>query len=95
METLAWASQASGPMNQVDHSPAQSEGGPTGRPENENLRRALRLAREMIALADDGDRDQQDQSCTILYGMLRDMAYKLRRVADEECARHRHNGRWD
>jgi hypothetical protein len=49
----------------------------------------------MIALADDGDRDQQDPSCAILYGLLRDMAYKLRRVAEEECARHRQAGRWD
>ena len=82
-------------MNQVDQSPEQSTGGPAGRPDNENLRRALRLSHAMIALADDGDRDHQDPSCAILYGLLRDMAYKLRRVAEEECARHRQNGRWD
>jgi hypothetical protein len=80
------------PMDQLPEPPA---GGPAGRPDNENLRRALRLSHAMIALADDGDRDHQDPSCAILYGLLRDMAYKLRRVAEEECARHRQGGRWD
>ncbi len=92
---MARASQVGRAMSPVDQLLEQSDGGPTGRPDNENLRRALRLSRAMIALADDGDRDQQDPSCAILYGLLRDMAYKLRRVAEDECARHRQCGRWD
>ncbi len=82
-------------MRSMDQSPVQSDGAPAGRPDNRNLRRALRLSHEMMALADDGDRDHQDPSCAILYGLLRDMAYKLRRVAEEECDKHRQAGRWD
>ena len=62
---------------------------------NENLRRTIRLTREMIALADEGDRDRLDDSCGILYGILRDMAYRLRKTAEQECERHRISGYWD
>jgi hypothetical protein len=55
---------------------------------DENLRRVIRLSREMLALADEGDRDRTDQSCGILYGILRDMAYRLRKLAEEECRKH-------
>ena len=53
---------------------------------NRNLRRLLELTREMLALADEGDRDRQDDSCAILYGILRDSGYRLRRLAEQEEA---------
>ena len=62
---------------------------------NENLRRTIRLTREMLAIADEGDRDRLDDSCGILYGVLRDVAYRLRKAAEEECEKHRHSGVWD
>jgi hypothetical protein len=62
---------------------------------NENLRRTIRLTRDMLALADEGDRDRLDDSCGILYGLLRDMAYRLRKTAEEECQKHIKSGRWD
>jgi len=55
---------------------------------DENLRRTIRLTREMLALADEGDRDRLDASCGVLYGLLRDMAYRLRKTAEAECSRH-------
>jgi hypothetical protein len=58
-----------------------------------NLRRVIRLSREMLALADKGDRDRNDQSCGILYGILRDMAYQLRKFAQEECRKHTQTGK--
>jgi len=64
-------------------------------PFNENLRRVIRLTREMLALADEGDRDRNDSTCGIVYGMLRDTAYNLRRVAEEECERHKELDKWD
>jgi hypothetical protein len=64
-------------------------------PSNENLRRTIRLTREMLALADEGERDLNDSSCAILYGILRDAAYKIRRLAEEECERHKERGKWD
>ncbi len=62
---------------------------------NEHLRQVLRLSREMIALADEGDRDRNDPSCGILYGILRDAAYRLRKIAEEECEKHKKAGKWD
>jgi len=49
----------------------------------------------MMVLADLGDHNRQDRSCGVLYGMLRDAAYKLRRMAQEEREMHRKNGIWD
>jgi hypothetical protein len=65
------------------------------KPFNENLRRLLALTREMLALADEGDRDRDDNTCGIIYGILRDAAYKLRELAEDECEKHRQEGKWD
>lgn len=62
---------------------------------NENLLKTIRLTREMLALADEGDRDRTDDSCGIVYGVLRDTAYRLRKLAEAECDKHRQNGKWD
>lgn len=62
---------------------------------NENLKKTLRLTREMLALADEGDRDREDNSCGIIYGILRDTAYRIRRLAEAECESHRKSGKWD
>jgi hypothetical protein len=62
---------------------------------NLNLRRVIRLTREMLALADEGDLDRNDNSCGILYGILRDEAYRLRHLAKRECDKHREAGKWD
>ena len=62
---------------------------------NENLLRTIRLTREMIALADEGDRDRNDDSCGIVYGVLRDTAYRLRKLAEAECEKHKDTGKWE
>lgn len=65
------------------------------KPFNENLRRLLGLTREMLALADEGDQDRTDNTCGIIYGILRDAAYKLRKLAEDECKKHEQEGKWD
>ena len=62
---------------------------------NTNLLKVLRMTKEMLALADEGDRDRTDDSCGILYGILRDMAYRIRSLAEAECEQHKHAGKWD
>ena len=62
---------------------------------NENLIKTIKLTREMLALADEGDRDRNDDSCGIVYGVLRDTAYRLRKLAEAECDKHRESGKWD
>ncbi len=62
---------------------------------NENLMSLIGLTREMLALADEGDRDRIDDSCGIIYGILRDSAYRLRKIAKEECQQHVDVGFWE
>ena len=62
---------------------------------NDNLVRLINLTREMLALSDEGDRDRNDDSCGIIYGILRDVSYRLRKLAEEECDKHKKAGKWD
>jgi len=62
---------------------------------NQNIERVIQLAREMIVLADSGDINRTDRSCGILYGVLRDSAYKLIRMAETERLLHKDSGIWD
>lgn len=64
------------------------------KPCNRNILRILHLTEEMIALADQGDVDREDVGCGVLYGMLRDSAYKLRKMAEEEKRVHQEKGWW-
>jgi len=48
----------------------------------------------MIYLADQGDADREDNGCGILYGVLRDSAYKLKNLAEDEKANHIQKGWW-
>ena len=64
-------------------------------PLNENLLKTVRLTREMLAIADEGDRDRDDDSCGIIYGILRDSAYRIRKLAEAECDKHKQAGKWD
>lgn len=62
---------------------------------NHNLVRLINLTREMLALSDEGDRDRNDDSCGIVYGVLRDIGYRLRKLAEEECEKHKKAGKWE
>ncbi len=77
-------------------SSSSTHGGAGGaaRPEicTRNLERLVELTREMLALADEGDRHRDDPGCGIIYGILRDSAYRLRKLAEDEAERHRQAG---
>ncbi len=64
-------------------------------PYNEHIHEVIHLSREMMALADLGDRDRIDLSCGVLYGNLRDAAWKLRKEAERERTLHKQRGNWD
>ena len=61
---------------------------------NRYVRRALRLARELMLLADQGDLNRQDDGCGVLSGVVRDCAYQLRAAAERERESHRRRGLW-
>ena len=62
---------------------------------NNNIRRSLDMARDLIMLASQGEADSCDESCMVLYGIVRDCAYKIRGVAEREKLAHQAGGRWD
>jgi hypothetical protein len=64
------------------------------KPNDKNVQATLKLAEEMIALANQGDAQRQDVGCGILYGVLRDSAYKIRKLAEAEKAAHIAKGWW-
>ena len=47
---------------------------PMAETQNTNIVKVLRMSREMMMLADEGDHERKDRSCGVLYGPLRDMA---------------------
>jgi hypothetical protein len=61
---------------------------------NEILGRTLQLTDMMIELADLGDVARKDVGCGVLYGLLRDSAYKIRKVAGQEKEDHISRGLW-
>jgi hypothetical protein len=57
---------------------------------DENLNLALSLAEQLMALADAGDEAREDIGCGVLYGTVRDCAYKIRALALTEIEKHNH-----
>ena len=62
---------------------------------DQNIKKTIKLTSEMIKLADKGDADREDIGCGILYGILRDSAYKLKKLAEEERDTHIEKGWWE
>ena len=61
---------------------------------DQNIYETLLLANRMMDLADRGDQDREDAGCGILYGILRDAAYKLKKAAENEKRAHIRKGLW-
>lgn len=61
---------------------------------NEMLEKTLKLADRMMEVADRGDAAREDIGCGVLYGLLRDSAYKIRKLAEEEKRAHIAKGWW-
>lgn len=62
---------------------------------NRHILEVMRLSRDMMVLADMGDQDRTDSSCGVLYGTLRDAAYRIRQLAEREQKLHLEKGVWD
>ncbi|MGD8980859.1 MAG: hypothetical protein PVH67_03765 [Desulfobacterales bacterium] len=61
---------------------------------NHNIKKTLNLVDEMIRIADKGDIEREDNGCGILYGVLRDSAYKVKKLAEQEKEKHIEKGWW-
>jgi hypothetical protein len=64
------------------------------KPCDENIKRTLDLVEELIRLADDGDAYREDVGCGILFGVMRDSAYKIKQLAEAEKQNHIEKGWW-
>lgn len=58
---------------------------------DQNLKNVIRICYEMLEIADRGDSFRQDSECGAVYGCLRDAAYKIRQLAENELLRHENN----
>jgi len=48
----------------------------------------------MIKLASRGDEDREDVGCGVLYGIILDSAYKIKKLAEKEKDAHIKKGWW-
>jgi hypothetical protein len=62
---------------------------------DECILKTLSLVERMMELADEGDDVREDAGCGVLYGVLRDSAFKIRKLAEAEVAAHVKKGWWD
>ena len=60
-----------------------------------NIARTIKLARQMIALAQRGYEQHQDPGCGALYGILLDSGYKILALAEQEKQAHIQKGWWN
>ena len=65
------------------------------RPCNETIRRTLDIVEGMLNLADEGELVREDVGCGILYAVLRDSAYKIKKLAEAEREAHARKGWWE
>jgi len=61
---------------------------------DESVKRTIELTRRMLDLADEGDSVREDTGCGVLFGVLRDSAYRVRRLAETEREAHKNKGWW-
>lgn len=61
---------------------------------DESIKKALGLAQKMFALADEGDAVREDTGCGVLYGVVRDSAFKIKKLAEVERDVHIKKGWW-
>ncbi len=65
------------------------------RPCDESIKMTLGLVEQMLELADKGDVVREDSGCGVLYGVLRDSAFKIKKLAESEKNAHIQKGWWN
>ena len=55
---------------------------------NEYIFKALKIANDLMGLANNKDALRDESGCGILSGVMRDCAYKIRRTVEHECLQH-------
>jgi hypothetical protein len=61
---------------------------------DESIKKPFTLVEDMLGLADEGDAVREDTGCGVLYGVLRDSALKIKKLAELEKGAHIKKGWW-
>ena len=64
------------------------------KPCDESIQKVIDLAEKMLNLSDEGDSVREDTNCGVLYGVMRDAAYRIKRMAENERDAHIKKGGW-
>ncbi len=64
------------------------------KPCDESIQRVIELADKMLNLSDEGDAVREDSNCGVLFGVLRDSAYRIKKMAEDEKNAHIKKGWW-
>jgi hypothetical protein len=64
------------------------------KPCDESIKKVIELADKMLNLSDEGDAVREDTNCGVLYGVMRDTAYRIKRMAEDERDAHIKKGWW-
>ena len=64
------------------------------KPCDESIQKVIELADEMLILSDEGDSVREDTNCGVLYGVIRDSAFRIKRMAETERDAHIKKGWW-
>ena len=61
---------------------------------DQSIKRTFELVDNMLALADQGDAVREDTGCGVLYGVVKDSAFKIKKLAEAERQAHIKKGWW-
>jgi hypothetical protein len=64
------------------------------KPCDKSIRKTLEMVKAMLEVADQGDAVREDTGCGVLYGVLRDSAYRIKKLAESEKEAHIKKGWW-
>jgi len=62
---------------------------------NVNIRRTMRIAKELKELSAEGLSDANDPSCQAMYGRMQEMSAELQRLAENEVEKHIDAEKWN
>jgi len=64
------------------------------KPCDKSIQKTLEMVETMLEVADKGDAVREDTGCGILYGVVRDSAYRIKKLAEAEKEAHIKKGWW-
>lgn len=64
------------------------------KPCDQNIKETIEIANQLISLATKGDAEREDAGCGVLYGIMLDAAYRIRKLAESEKREHIKKGWW-